>query len=147
VFALGPQRSVVRSVLICVLCIGCARDPAEIAPDAALTEFLSAVEASTHAPEQRKIAYECLDKASRQALSERAARTASLAGRKLKPWEMIVPGRLSFAGLGRSGVRMEVRIDGDKATVRIPIEKRPPAEVAMVREEGRWRVVLGVSAH
>ncbi len=132
--------------MICVFWLGCARDPAEISPDAALTEFLSAVEASTHAPDQRKGAYEWLDKSSRTALAERAARTASLAGRKLEPWEMIVPGRLGFSGIGRPGVRMDVHIEGDKATVRIPMEKRAPAEVAMVREEGRWRVVLGLPA-
>jgi len=129
-------------VLICVLWLGCARDPGEISPDAALTEFLSAVEASTHEPTQRKAAYEWLDRSSRAALAERARRTAALAGRKLQPWEMIVPGRLSFAGLGRAGVRMQVHIEGDKATVRIPIEKRAPAEIEMVREDGRWRVVL-----
>lgn len=128
------------------LCSGCARDPGELAPDAALTEFLSSVDGSTHEPSLRKAAYEWLDESSRKALAERAARTAALAGRRLEPWEMIVPGRLSFSGLGRSGVRMQVRIDGDKAKVTIPIEKRAPVEVDMVREGGRWRVVLGVDA-
>ncbi len=126
--------------------LGCARDPADVPPDAALTLFLSAVEASTHEPEQRKHAYEWLDRASREALQARAARTAALAGRKLEPWEMLVPGRLSFAGLGRIGVRMHVTIKGDAATVEIPIEDRAPAEVSMVREAGRWRVALGVPA-
>ncbi len=133
-----------RPLFLCVWLASCGQDPGELAPDAALTEFLSAVEGSTHQPSLRKIAYEWLDMSSRAALQQRAARTASLAGRKLEPWEMIVPGRLSFAGLSRSGVRMNVRINGDKARVKIPIEKRAPAEVDMVREEGRWRVVLGV---
>ncbi len=135
---------IVTLSLLGALLSGCARDPAELAPDAAVNEFLSAIEGSIHDPSLRKTAYEWLDKSSRTALKERAARTASLAGRKLEPWEMIVPGRLSFAGLGRSGVRMHVRIEGDKAKVEIPIEKRAPAEVELVREEGRWRVVLGL---
>ena len=139
----GPLRALIVGVWL--LC-SCARDPGELSPDAALTEFLSAVEGSTHQPALRKTAYEWLDKSSRGALAERAARTASLAGRKLEPWEMLVPGRLSFAGLGRSGVRMQVQINGDKARVKIPIEKRAPAEVDMVREDGRWRVVLGLRA-
>jgi len=130
--------------LATVFCVGCARDPGELAPDAALTEFLSAVEGSTHQPSLRKVAYDWLDEASRTTLMERAARTAALAGRKLEAWEMIVPGRLSFAGLGRPGVRMQVHIEGDRATVQIPIERRAPAEVTMVRQAGRWRVVLGI---
>lgn len=129
-----------------MLCWGCARDADEVAPDAALTEFLSAVEGSTNDPALRKVAFEWLDEASRTALKQRAVRTASLAGRKLEAWEMLVPGRLSFVGAGRAGVRMQVQIAGDRAVVQIPIEKRPPAKVEMVREGGRWRVVLGLTA-
>lgn len=136
----------VRCWCLCVLLSwGCARGPEEVAPDVALTEFLSAVEGSTHDPALRKLAFEWLDEASRAALKERAVRTASLAGRKLEPWEMLVPGRLTFTGLGRAGVRMQVQIKGDKAVVQIPIEKRPPAKVDMVREGGRWRVALGLT--
>lgn len=133
-----------RGVLLSVWLVACARDPGELGPDVALTEFLSAVDGSENQPALRKVAYEWLDEASRATLRERAARTAALAGRKLEPWEMIVPGRLTFAGLRSPGVRMQVRIEGDKATVQIPIERRQPVEVSMVRQEGRWRVVLGI---
>lgn len=138
------RRVFVCGVLLSVWLWACARDPQELSPDKALTEFLGAVEASENQPALRKVAYQWLDQVGQAALRERASRTAALAGRKLEPWEMIVPGRLTFAGLRSPGVRMQVHIEGDKATVHIPIEQRKPVEVSMVRQEGRWRVVLGI---
>jgi hypothetical protein len=123
----------------------CAPDPGDLGPTDALAAFLTAVERSTHAPEQRKIAYEWLDTKSQAALMERAQLANSLAGRKLKPWEMLVPGRVSFAGQSMAGVRMTADVDGDHANVSILIDRGDPIEVPMVREDGRWRVVLGLT--
>lgn len=123
----------------------CGGDPEDLGPEAALTNFLVAMEQSTHAPEQRKAAFDWLDQPSRKVLAERAELTASLAGRKLAPWELLVPGRVSFAGLARTGVKMTSEVSGEQAKVRIPVEGQAPAEVAMVREDGRWHVVLGLT--
>lgn len=137
------RRSI--ALLFAVLLVNaCGEEPEGLDPKAALTGFLMAMEHSTHAPEQRKAAYEWIDRESRAALTERAELTASLAGRKLEPWELLVPGRVSFAELGRRGVKMTADIRGDQATVSIPVEGRPAAEVPMVRENGRWHVVLGL---
>jgi hypothetical protein len=122
----------------------CAPDPRDLGPTEALAAFLTAVERSTHAPDQRKLAYDWLDRQSQTALEERARLSNSLSGRKLSAWEMLVPGRVSFAGQSISGVRMTADVDGDRATVSIHIDKGDPIEVPMVREEGRWRVVLGL---
>jgi hypothetical protein len=136
----------VRLVLVLLLC-ACAPNPGDLGPTDALAAFLSAVERSTHAPEQRKLAYEWLDTKSQAALQERARLSNSLAGRKFEPWEMLVPGRVSFAGQNIAGVRMSAEVKGDKATVSILIGKGESIQVPMVREAGRWRVVLGMSAN
>jgi hypothetical protein len=131
--------------LFFVLLCACAPDPADLGPTEALAAFLTAVERSTHAPEQRKLAYEWLDQKSQQNLTERARLANSLAGRKLQPWEMLVPGRVSFAGQSISGVRMSADVEGDHAKVSILLEKGEPLEVPMIHEAGRWRVVLGLT--
>jgi hypothetical protein len=129
--------------LVLVLLFACAPDPGDLGPTEALAAFLTAVERSTHMPEQRKLAFEWLDRQSQEALAERARLTNSLAGRKLAPWEMLVPGRVSFAGQSIAGVRMTANVDGDHATVSLVLEK--PVDVPMKREQGRWRVVLGLN--
>jgi hypothetical protein len=126
------------------LLAACGGDPEDLGPEAALTNFLVAMEQSTHAPEQRKAAFGWLDEQSRKVLAERAELTASLAGRKLEAWELLVPGRVSFGGLARAGVKMSAEVSGERAKVRIPVEGQGPAEVAMVREQGSWHVVLGL---
>jgi hypothetical protein len=140
------QVSLLRLLAVLALSFAaCGSDPDDLSPDAALTNFLVAMEQSTHAPEQRKAAFDWLDQQSRKQLSERADLTASLAGRKLAPWELLVPGRVSFAGLARGGVKMSTEVSGDRARVRIPVEGQGPVEVAMIREDGRWHVVLGLT--
>ena len=47
--------SMLSLVLVCASG-GCAADPSELAPTEALTAFLAALERSTHAPDQRKLA-------------------------------------------------------------------------------------------
>jgi hypothetical protein len=128
--------------LLLLLSVGCAPDPRDLGPTEALTTFLTAIDRSTHAPDQRKLAFDWLDHKSQEALAERARLANSLAGRKLAPWEMLVPGRLAFAGQGIAGVRMTANVQGDDATVSLLLDK--PTEVSMKREQGRWRVVLGL---
>jgi hypothetical protein len=135
---------VLLAFTLALLC-ACAPDPSDLGPTEALGAFLTAVERSTHAPEQRKLAYEWIDTQSQGTLAERARLANSLAGRKLQAWEMLVPGRVSFAGQSIAGVRMTADVEGDRATVSIHIDKGDPVEVPMVREQGRWRVVLGLT--
>lgn len=126
--------------------LGCAADPSELEPTEALSAFLAALERSTHAPDQRKLAYDWLDLASQRALAERARLSASLSGRPFEPWDMLVPGRVSFASENLLATRMRAHVDGEHATVEIPFEKSAPpaARVPMVREAGRWRVGLAL---
>ena len=140
------RKSIAILVLSATLC-GCAADPSDLQPTEALTAFLAALERSTHAPDQRRLAYEWLDLASQRMLEKRARLSSSLAGRTFEPWDMLVPGRVSFASQSVAGTRLRAQVDGEHATVIIPVEKSviPPPEtrVAMVHEAGRWRVALG----
>jgi hypothetical protein len=139
------MRTVIAVFVLSLL--GCAADPSELEPTEALTAFLAALERSTHAPDQRRLAYDWLDLSSQKALAQRARLSSSLAGRPFEPWDMLVPGRVSFASQSLDGTRLQAQVDGERAMVEIPVEKiiDPPAatRVAMVREAGRWRVSLG----
>jgi len=131
-------------VALLLLLSACVPKPGELSPTEALSAFLTAVEQSTHAPEQQRVAYEWVDVRSQAALQSRASAAASLGGRTLKPWDMIVPGRLSFAAQPVASVAMRARVAGDRATVEVPLEHGDKLEVPMAREEGRWRVVLAL---
>ncbi|MET0285578.1 MAG: hypothetical protein ABW352_13945 [Polyangiales bacterium] len=139
------MRTVIAVLVLSLL--GCAADPSELEPTEALTAFLAALERSTHAPDQRRLAYDWLDLSSQKALAQRARLSSSLAGRPFEPWDMLVPGRVSFASQSLDGTRLHARVDGERAMVEMPVEKiiDPPTatQVAMVREAGRWRVSLG----
>lgn len=129
--------------ILMLTALGCAADPSELEPTEALTAFLSALERSTHAPDQRKLAFDWLALDSQRTLEQRARLSSSLAGRPFEAWDMLVPGRMSFATHNLGNARLRARVDGDHATVEIPIERsQPPDKVTMVREAGRWRVSL-----
>ncbi|MET0340566.1 MAG: hypothetical protein ABW252_06170 [Polyangiales bacterium] len=129
-------------ITLCAGLLGCAADPSELAPTEALTAFLAALERSTHAPDQRKLAYDWLDLESQKALQERARLSSSLSGRPFEPWEMLVPGRLSFAAQSLTAGRLSASIDGEHATVTMRGADSAGGPVPMVRESGRWRVML-----
>jgi hypothetical protein len=109
-----------------------------------LTAFLTALDRSTHAPEQLQVAFDWLDQSSQAALKERAGLSASLAGRSLAPWDMLVPGRSSFSAYSVPSLHMRTRVQGERAFVTVQLEGRADLEVPLVREQGRWRVVLGL---
>ncbi len=127
------------------LVAACGPDPGELGPVEVLRGFLADLEHSAQAPEQRKAAFDALDKQSQAALKERAELAGSLVGRALQPWELLVPGRLGFSLKAMSGVNLRTDIAGEKATVHIPVQNRKPVDVPMVREDGRWRVQLGLT--
>ena len=131
-------------ILSCCGLLACAADPSELEPTEALTAFLASLERSTHAPDQRKLAYDWLDLQSQQALAERAKLSSSLSGRPFEPWEMLVPGRVSFAAHSLAGARLSANVAGEHATIELPGADSAGSRVPMVREAGRWRVVLGM---
>jgi hypothetical protein len=131
--------------ILLTVAMGCAADPSELAPTEALSAFLSALERSTHAPDQRKLAYDWLAFDSQRTLQQRARLSSSLAGRPFEPWDMLVPGRVSFASENIAAARLRAHVEGEHATVELPFERTQEREkVAMVREGGRWRVALAL---
>lgn len=141
------HRRRVRRWLLLPLCLalGCAADPSDLEPTEALTAFLAALERSTHAPDQRRLAYDWLDQDSQRVLNDRAKLSSSLAGRPFEAWDMLVPGRVSFAAQSIAGVRLSAQVDGEHATVAVPGEGTVGNKVPMVRQGGRWRVMLGLT--
>jgi len=129
----------------CVVVVGCAADPSDLDPAEALSAFLSALERSTHAPDQRRLAFDWLDRDSQRVLNERAKLSSSLAGRPFEAWDMLVPGRVSFATQSIAGVRLSASVEGAHAMVAVPGEGTVGNKVPMIREGGRWRVVLGLT--
>src|SRR5688500_1148584 len=98
--------------ILFLVAFGCAADPSELEPTEALTAFLSALERSTHAPDQRKLAYDWLAFESQKNLEQRARLSSSLAGRPFEPWDMLVPGRVSFASENLPTARLRARVQG-----------------------------------
>lgn len=125
--------------------LACAPRPTELSPSEALTAFLTALDRSTHAPEQLQVAFEWLDRESQAALKERAGLSASLAGRSISAWDMLVPGRSSFSAYSVPSLRMHTRVEGERAFVTLDLEGRDDVEIPLLRQEGRWRVVLGLA--
>lgn len=132
--------------MVVVCAAACAPDPGELSPNEALRAFLTALDRSPHAPEQLKVAYEWLDTKSQAALKQRAELAASLAGRSIAAWDMLVAGRTSFSAYSVPSLRMRARTEGERAFVTIPAEGQGEIEIPLVREQGRWRVVLGLAS-
>lgn len=84
-------------------------------------------------------AYRLMSAESRALLEDRAHLATSLTGAELEPWELLVQGRFR---LRVAPAEMSERIQGDRAIVTIKDGKGGRAEVEMVREAGKWRVVV-----
>jgi hypothetical protein len=122
------------------LCSGCDDVPTDETPRGTVRLFLSAIERSRYDESALREAHDLLCEDARRGLRERAH--ASLGGDRLEPWDMLVPGRSRIAFTPADGARgMRERIDGDRATVIVTNGDRR-AEVPLVREHGRWRIVI-----
>ena len=113
---------------------GCAPDPG---PEATYRALVRAV-----AERDADAAWELLSADSRAWLAERARRAAAAAPgvASADPRALL----LGDASLGAPPPRVleRVRADGARAALRVEAPGAPPAEVALVREGGRWRVEL-----
>ncbi|MGF1466780.1 MAG: hypothetical protein ACFCGT_11665 [Sandaracinaceae bacterium] len=144
---LRPPRALVVASALALAPSGCRSQPDD-GPVAVVKRFIAVMEEANRFPDARADAFALLDRDSRIALAERAHQATALGGRELTPWEMIVEGRfrLNFQPRrGRAGFR-EVRDPQhpDRATVVVRGPGDRSAEVPLVREEGRWRILLGV---
>jgi len=130
----------------CSLAVGCSDPPTDETPSGTVRLFLEAMDRSSWDSSALEEAFSLLAPQARTALAERAKKAASLSGQELEPWDMIAQGRyrLRFAPRGGDGLREQ--IDGDQAVVTVvggPVQR---ADVPLVREGDRWRIVLDVPA-
>lgn len=129
-----------------LLASGCSDLPSDETPRGAVRLFLSAMARSEEDPAALREAYGLLSEPTRRALVERERFAESLGASELHPWDMIVRARHRPSFAPARGARgMRERIDGDSATVVVTNEDGSrTAEVPLVREDGRWRIVLSI---
>ncbi len=132
--------------LLLALASGCSTGPSDNEPEGTVDLFLEAMERSEQDASALRDAYARISSSTRRALTERARYAESLGGARLDPWQMLVRGRFrqTFAPApGRRGIRSE--IDGERAVVVYTNEAGDRrAEVPLVLENGRWRIVLDI---
>lgn len=112
-------------------------------PTTVLQQFLSAMDQSAADDGALRVAYELLSAKARGALEQRAMRAKTLAGQPFEPWQMLAQGRfrLRFSPAQRRGMRESIQ--GDRATVVVTGNGHGErADVALVREQGGWKVAL-----
>ena len=133
--------------LVALLAIGCSEVPSDETPSGTVALFLDAMDRAERDESALRDAYVLLAAPTRRALAERAHLAGSLGGREFAPWEMIVRGRYrrSFAPR-EDAAGMREAIDGERATVTVTGEDGQSARVPLVREDGRWRIVIDVPA-
>jgi hypothetical protein len=122
----------------------CGRS-ADESPVETVRHFLEVMDRSADEEGTLREAYSLVDASARSALTERAERASSLAGRTYEPWQMLARGRfqLRFGRGARAGMRE--RVDGNRAVVTVSGDRTGQrADVPLVREQGRWRIQLAV---
>ena len=131
---------------LAALLAACAPAPSDETPLGALRMFLRAMERSGSDSTALEEAYGLLDAGARTALEQRARDASALAnGREFAPWEMLAQGRYRVRFAYAEYGAMRESVDGERATVTVVgTDRASHAEVPLVREEGRWRVVLHV---
>ena len=138
------HRPLAILALVALALGGCTKAPSDATPSGAVRLFLAALQRSERDPGALEDAYRLLSSPSRRALTERAHLAGSLGARDLEPWEMIVAGRSRATFAPARGARgMRESIQGERATVTVQSQDgERTAEVALVRERGRWRIVM-----
>lgn len=135
-----------RCALLALIVTGCEDVPTDETPRGALRLFLAAMERSERDPDALAEAYALLSEPTRRELR---ARARAVGDERLEPWDMLVRGRFRLTFTPASGSRgMRERIRGSRATVIVTDARgRHRAEVPLVREDGRWRVVLELPSY
>ena len=132
------------AALIACAAIACDSAPSDETPTGTVQLFLAAMDRAAQDPDARADAYRLMSASPRRALAERAHYVVQVGGRPMEPWEMIGQSRYRqvFAAQEEN---MRARVDGDRATVHVEsADGQRRADVPLVREDGRWRVVIEI---
>lgn len=129
---------------LCFCLVACGAETGAGDPVETFERFLSAMARSGEDPEALAEAFALLDDRTQSLLRARADRAQSLSGRSYRPEGMLVPGsfRLNFERAEGRSVRAEQ--EGDRAVVHVRGHGGKTAEVPLVRQGGRWRILLSL---
>jgi len=103
-----------RVLLAAALAGACSTEDASASPEGVVEAFLDRLARVHGDPEPARAAYELLWSEARKNLAERARHASAVAGRTVRPEEMIAPSRLTLRFEPR---RFEARRTGDWAIV------------------------------
>lgn len=139
-----PSRSapLALAIVLGLLSLACAPEIDDSTPEGALAMFLDALERG-----ERENAFALIDGESQRRLAERARSATALGARELEPWEMLVEDRSALRFPRRRGGGMRTNLGSDPARAIVTVIGELPgqrAEVVMVRERGRWRILLPI---
>src|SRR5262245_23527779 len=127
------------AVLVVLTLLGCGGAP-DSTPDGAVRELVRLLGDDSYEPGSRERAFGLLDARARRDLARRAREASDAAGRPMKASDMLVPGGTTFLFDVRELRVVEER--GASAVVEVIGAGREKARIRVVRESGRWRVVL-----
>lgn len=120
--------------------LACDADPPGETPDRAVREFVSRVRSFRGSEQDAKVLFELLSERARSNLEARAERYGAASGKKIAPWAMIVPSRMTPNFLPQT---YSAQIVGKYAMVDIRgVSSEHHAQVPCVLEDGLWRVDL-----
>jgi hypothetical protein len=135
----------IPTLFVLAILPSCRSEACDEDPELLVREFVTRMQGVHGDPSSARAAFDLLWAPAQRNLAERAARASALAGRKVAPEEMIAPTRFSLQFEPR---RYTALVSGNNATVRVQSEPaiNSSREVACVREDGRWRVVIELPA-
>lgn len=125
--------------MLALASLGCQEHAGDVMPpERVVRELIDRME-SVHGDATRaRAVYDLLWSGAKENLNDRAARASAVAGRLVRPEEMIVPSQFALELTPRS-YRSEIR--GSSATVRA-LGDGAEYDIGCVLEDGAWRVVL-----
>lgn len=134
----GPVRRI--ALLVVVMALGCEPAPPNATPEGAVRELVERMQGFDGDQGDAQILFDLLSERAKQNLERRAERYSAASGKKIAPWAMITPGRLTPRFLPRAYASQIVGKYALVDVVGVTADQR--AQVPCVREDDAWRVDL-----
>lgn len=125
---------------VALVFLGCEAARAGETPDGAVREFVSRIRGFRGSDQDAQALFELLSERARANLEARAEHYGAASGKKITPWAMLVPSRMTPRFQPQT---FTAQIVGQYAMVDIVgVSPGQHAQVPCVLEEGLWRVDL-----